>query len=140
MGGSLMDLASVMDELAVRLRSISGLQVFEWPVSPVTPPAALLTYPDSIDFDETYGRGMDRMRALPLVVIGGKPTTIDARNMLSALTAGSGERSIKAVLESGTYTAFDEIRVAKWEFDVIEIAANPYMAAIAMLDIGGQGA
>lgn len=135
-----MDIAAIMDELAFRLKTIEGLQIFAYPASPITPPAALLSYPESIKFDETYGRGTDLITGLPLVIIGGKPTTIDARNALGALTAGGGARSVKSVLESGSYTTFDELRVTTWEFDVIQVASIDYIAAIGMLDIAGQGA
>lgn len=135
-----MNLVDVMDQIGDRLKAIEGLQVFPYPAGQVTPPAAVLSYPERIVFDATYGRGMDRINGLPLVVIGGKPTTIDARNALGALTAGSGERSIKAWLEAGQYTAFDEIRLSEWEFDVIDLAATPFMAALATIDIAGQGA
>lgn len=134
-----MDIKLVMNEIAARLATINGLQVFSYPASPVSPPAALLSYPASIDFDETYGRGMDRIRDLPLLIIEGRPTLIDTRDRIAAYTAGSGVRSVKAVLESGTYTTFDEIRVASAEFDVVSIAAVDYLAAIFALDIAGQG-
>jgi hypothetical protein len=54
--------------------------------------------------------------------------------------AGSGASSIKAVLEAGTYTAFDTVRVARVEFDVLTIGGTDYLAALFDLDIIGDGA
>jgi hypothetical protein len=51
----------------------------------------------------------------------------------------SGASSVKQVLESGTYTAFDELRVTSVEFDVVSIANTDYLAAMFDLDITGSG-
>lgn len=133
-----MDLALVMDEVAGRLRIIEGLRVFEYPPGALTPPAAVVTYPLDVTFDATYGRGMDRM-TLPVVAVVGKATDRTARDALAAYCAGTGERSVKAVLESGAYTAFHTLRVVGIDFDVMTIAATDYLGATFSLDITGQG-
>lgn len=133
-----MDLGAVMDELATQLDTISGLRVHASPPGSVTPPAAIVSYPESIAFDETYGRGMDRM-TLPLVVVVGRPTDRSTRDALAAYCNGSGASSIKAVLEGGTYTEFHTIRVASADFDVVSIAGIDYMAAVFTAEITGEG-
>jgi len=133
-----MDLGLVMDEVAGRLATISGLRVFAYPPPTLAPPAAIVSYPESLTFDATYGRGMDRMR-LPVVAVVGKPSDRSTRDHLAAYCNGSGPQSIKAALEVGLYTSFDTLRVESIDFDVVGIAGVDYMAAILTLDITGQG-
>lgn len=134
-----MNLADVMDAVGDRLDTITGLRVHRYPVGSVTPPAAVVAYPDDITYDETYARGMDKL-TVPLVLVVGKASDRAARDKLGGYVSGSGASSVKAVLESGAYTAFDEIRVASAEFDVVRIAATDYLAAVFELDIRGAGA
>lgn len=133
-----MDLAVVMDAVGDRLDTIPNLRVHRYPPGSVTPPAAVVAYPDTYTFDQTYGRGMDVM-TLPVVLVVGKVTDRSARNQLGAYVNGSGTKSVKQVLESGTYTAFDTVTVTKVEFDVVTIAGTDYLAATFDLDISGAG-
>lgn len=134
-----MNLADVMQAVSDRLDTIDGLRCFAYPPGTVSPPAAVVSYPDTYTYDETYGRGMDRLK-LPVVVVVGKVSDRSARNQLGAYVDGSGAASVKAVLESGTYTAFDSVRVESVEFDVVTIAGTDYMAGLFTLDIAGSGA
>jgi hypothetical protein len=127
-----------MDAIANRLDSIDGLRVFAYPPDSVVPPAAIVTYPDDITYDATYARGMDRM-TVPVVVAVGRVTDRSTRDRLGAYVDSAGAQSIKAVIESGTYSAFDTVRVMSAEFDVYTIAGTDYMAAIFDLDIAGTG-
>ncbi len=137
-----MDLVDVMDQVAERLRTISGLHVFAWPPGQVVPPAAIVSYPDGITFDAAYRRGKDKM-ALPVVVVVGRVVDRVARDQIGAYCAGSGPRSVKQVLEdgvgAGAYTAFDTLRVTGVDFDTVTIAGVDYMAALFTLDISGKG-
>lgn len=133
-----MNLADVMDDVADRLGTITGLRVWAWPGGAVTSPAAVVTYPSEYRYDETYGRGMDRM-TLQVVVLVANPTARPTRDALGAYVDGSGASSVKAVLEGGTYTAFHSLRVVSVDFDMYEVAATKYAAAIFDIDIAGSG-
>lgn len=133
-----MDLGLVMQEIADRLDTIAGLRVSAYPAGNVTPPAAMVLFPDEIDYDQTYGRGMDRM-TLPVLVIDGVPTERQTRDRIAAYAAGSGAASVKAVLESGTYTQFHTVVVTRVEFPAATIGGQDYAAAMFDLDITGQG-
>lgn len=134
-----MNLDAVMTEIADRLKTITGLRVFDHPVDTVNPPTAIVSLPE-ITFDQTYGRGSDRY-ALPVVLAIGKVVDRAARANLAPYVAGAGAKSFKAVLEAATpYVAFDSLRVQSVEFDVITWSSVEYLAATFLLDIIGDGA
>lgn len=133
-----MDLADVMDQVAAQAGAIEGLRVFAYPPDSVTPPALVVSYPTEVSFDETYGRGMDRM-SLELWVVIDRPTDRSARDRLSKYCAGSGAHSVKHVLESGAYSAFDTLRVEGIDFQAVSIGGIEYMGALFTLDIAGPG-
>lgn len=135
-----MDLGAVMQEIADQVDTIADLRVFGYPPDKVSPPAAIVTYPGELTYDGSYGRGMDRIPDLTVVVLVGKVSERTARDRISLYANGSGSASIKAVIEAGTYTEFDTVRVASVSFDVISIAAVEYLAATFTLDIVGTGA
>lgn len=134
-----MNLADVMDEVGAQLDTITGLRAFPFPPDQVAPPAAIVTYPGEYTFDETDGRGMDRLK-LPVIVLVGKASDRKSRDQLAAYCNGSGTSSVKAVVEAGTYTAFDSVRVERIEFDLITLAGVEYVAGTFTLDVAGQGA
>lgn len=136
-----MILADVMDEIATRLRTIPALagRTFAYPPGSVRPPAAVVSYPENYEYGYTGARGADRIRPLPVVIVVGKPTDRGARDALSDYVDGAGAKSVKAVLESGTYTALHVVTVERVEFDTITIGQTDYLAAMFDLDIVGPG-
>jgi hypothetical protein len=128
-----------MDQLTTQLDTIAGLRCFGYPPDSITPPAAIVTYPEELLFDATYDRGADTI-TLPVIVAVGKVHDRATRNLVDAYCAGSGASSIKAVIEAGTYTAFDTVRVTRAEFDIVTIGSGDYLAAVFDLDIIGDGA
>lgn len=133
-----MNLADVMDEVGAAAETITGLRVAPYWADRVTPPAAVIAWPDRYDYDATFGRGADRL-TLPLIVLVGRVDQRTARDALAAYADGSGARSIKAAVEAGTYTACDSVRVQDCEFSVITVAAVEYLAGTFALDIIGTG-
>lgn len=133
-----MDLGAVMEEVANRLRAIGGWDVHPQPVPTLVPPAAEVLYPEEYVFDETYGRGMDRM-TLPVGVVVGRPTDRDTRDRIAKYCNGSGAFSVKQALESGSYESFDTLRVVSIDFGGKAIGGVDYLAAEFTLDITGPG-
>lgn len=133
-----MILANVFSQLATQLATISGLQTYAYPPDAITPPAALM-WPDAVTYDATYGRGLDQL-SVRLWLVVGRTDVASAWSALSTYTSGSGTSAIKAVLESGTYTAFEAIRVMDATFGEISVGDVTYLAALFTLDIAGQGA
>lgn len=135
-----MRLGEVMDEVAGRLSAFSGLRVFPYPPPTVVPPAGIVSYPDSIGYDETYGRGVDMINSLPVHMIVGKATDRAARDTVTDWADGSGQHSIKAALEADGYQSCDSVSVTACTFDVVTIAGVDYLNAMFTLDVIGQGA
>lgn len=133
-----MNLAAVAGQLAARLDTIDGLRVYGYPPDSVSPPAAVLSLPTDIVFDETYGRGMDRI-TWPLLVIAGKVADRTVPERLYPYCSGTGAASIKAVLEAGRYTELDTLRVTRAEPDVVTWQGVDYVAVVFELDIAGPG-
>ncbi len=133
-----MNLDAVMQEVAEDLDTIPGLRVHGYPADSVTPPAAVLSYPE-VTYDETMRRGMDRY-SMPLFILVGKVSDRAARKTIAPYLDGSGPKSVKTVLESATHTAFHSVRVQRAEPDVVRIANVDYLAYQFTLDIAGQGA
>lgn len=135
-----MDLGDVMDEIGDQLDTIDGLRVYRYPPDNPAPPAAIVSYPDTYTYDETFGRGMDRISDLPVIVLVGKVSDRASRDAIAAYVAGSGTKSVKAAVDTDSGTAFDYARVASVVFDVISIAGVEYLGATFTIDIAGQGA
>jgi len=134
-----MIVADVMQALADELDTIAGLRVYGHPPEEIHPPAAVVSYPDSITFDQTYARGMDRME-IPVVLLVKKVSARVARDDLTRFMDGTGTASVKTVLEAGTYTEFDTIRVMTATVDIVEVAGIDYLAVTFTVDITGSGA
>jgi hypothetical protein len=134
-----MRLSDVMDEVARVLRRITGLRVTAYPPATVSPPAGYVSYPQSIDFDETYGRGEDRFVDLPIVLVASKVTDRTARDTVTAWAAGDGEKSVKAAMEAWPWRTCDDLTVTSVEFDVEMIAGVPYLAAMFKATVVGSG-
>ena len=136
-----MDLEAVSLEIQAQLGTITGLRVPPWGAKQPQVPAALVALPTKVDFDETYGRGKDRYPDLPVVVLVGAAEERASRKKLAEFAAGSGAKSVKAVLEARTWTSCDSVRVTSVDFDdTATYVGEPFLAAIFHLDIIGRGA
>lgn len=134
-----MRLDDVMDETATVLAGITGLNVFAYPIGSLTAPAGYVSYPRSIDFDETYGRGSDQFTDLMIVLVVGKPNDKSARDRVAAWGSGDGPESLKRQMEEHTWTTCDDLTVTSCEFDLEMIGGVPYLAAMFRATVVGQG-
>lgn len=133
-----MNVAAVMDELGAALGTISGLRVFPYSATKVVPPAAIVGWPDPYNFDSTMARGSDRA-TFPIYVVVGNVDARTSRDAISRYADGSGEASVKAVLEAFEFTACDAVRVMSCEFSTITVAGVEFLAATFQNDVTGAG-
>jgi hypothetical protein len=129
----------VMDEIGAGLTSIAGLRVHAYEEKSVSPPAALVGLPNTIDFDKTYGRGMDEATLEVTLLVSEVGGARVARNAIAPYADGTGPMSVKQALERRNYTACDSVTVRSARFDVVTIAGTRYLAVIFTLYITGQG-
>jgi len=133
-----MNVSDIYDELATALGGISGLRVFPYWADRITPPSAVVGWPDTIAYDKSFGRGSDALELSVYVLVG----KVDARSSQTALAAyldGSGSASVKAALDGGTYTACDSVTVTQARVEVMAVAAVDYLTAIFTVSIYGSG-
>lgn len=134
-----MRLDAVMDEVAVVLAQITGLRVTAYPPATLVAPGGYVSYPRSIDFDKTYGRGEDDFTDLPIVLVASKVTDRAARDTVAAWASGDGAKSVKARMEAHAWTSCDDLTVTSCEFDIERIAGVDYLAAMFKATVAGPG-
>jgi len=134
-----MRLDEVMDEVASVVKQITGLNVFAYPPGSLVAPAGYVSYPQSVDFDETYQRGEDQFTDLPIVLVVGKPTDKTSRDRIGPWASGDGPQSLKRAMEAHTWTTCDDVTVTQAEFDLETISGVPYLAAMFKATVVGPG-
>lgn len=127
----------VADQLAAAAAT-TGLRPHPRTGAGIHPPAVVVGIPEGIDFDATYGRGSDVVRLVLFVLVGRASERAGADALLGYMS-GSGETSVKAAVEAGTYTALDDVRVATAGAGVISAEGVEYLGATFDLIITGRG-
>lgn len=125
------DLNAVMDALGARLVGVTGLRVYDYAADGVSPPAAIVSLPRTVEYDVVAGRGADRL-VIPVTVLVGRVSDRAARDRLGAFIAGSGATSIKTAIEGGDPPlggAAHTVRVTEATVDVVTIQAIDYLGA-----------
>lgn len=135
-----MDLAAVYAQLGMRLQAISPTEfhVYPYPPGSIEPDAAILPFPENVK-EEAYAAGLSKI-TVPIIVAVPRPVDPNVVDRLAPYSNPSGPKSVKAVLESGTYTAFSLINVLPPEFDMVKLARIDYAVAIISAEIWGSGA
>jgi hypothetical protein len=133
-----MNLAGAMDELAAALDTIDGLRVYPYTAQTVSPPAAIVTWPEEITYDRAMARGADSL-TLPVFVMVGAVDARTSRDLLAQFLAGSGLRSVKAAIDGYAYIELDSARVATAKVEAVTVADVEYLAAVFDVAIFGRG-
>lgn len=135
-----MNLSDVMDELGAALGRIQGLRVFPYTEQDVSPPAAIVFWPETITFDRAYQCGADGL-TLPIGVLVGEVSARSARDLLLQYVAGSGPASVKEAIEGYETDVYSYARVQSAAPGTYTTAAGvDYLGATFMVDIIGKGA
>lgn len=123
-------MTDVMDELGVRLATISGLRVFDFPPKSAQPPFAFVAMPESIAYDFTFQRALDRAEYKVYV---GVADVVDrpARDRLAEYAAGAGTKSVKAAIEASTVYTF---MVRSADFGHVALAGGTYAGVTFTVD------
>lgn len=125
-----LDLAAVMDAIGVRLSTISGLRVADYPSDSVNPPQAIVSLPSTVEYDVVAGRGADRA-VIPVMVLVGRVSDRAARDLMARYVSGTGAYSVKTAVEGGNSDlggAAQSVRVTlAMPPDVVTISAIEYL-------------
>lgn len=133
-----MNVASVMTGLGSRLSTITGLRVFSYAPDTLSPPAAVVALPESIEFDSTMARGADRM-SIPMHLLVGRVSDRSSTTELAAYLSGTGTKSIKAAIEGDRTLSgsCDSARVTEAATLIMQVSGNDYLAATFTIDVIG---
>ena len=125
-----MDLNAVMDGLGVRLRTIDGLRVFDYPPDKVSPPAAVIGFPDIVTYDAVYAGGAD-VTTIPVYVLIAPGTDRVRRDELARYAYRVGALSVKAAVEGDVTLggSAQTVRVQRCEFTSLTVADLTYPTA-----------
>jgi hypothetical protein len=137
-GGGLMalDLPAVMEGMAEALSEIDGLRTYPFPPDTVNVPAAVVSFPDEVNYDLTAGRGSDRLE-LPVHVLVGKVSDRASAGLLGLYLSVEGESSVKDAVEADTTLdgAAQTVRVVSASVSVITVNGVDYLAATFTIDV-----
>jgi hypothetical protein len=137
-GDLMAHLGALMDSLGQALETVPTLRVFPYYVDSVSPPAAIVGWPDTYDYDKTMGRGADAL-TFPVVVVVGRADARSTRDRLSQFADGTGVYSIKAAVDGYDSSVYDSARVTKAEFGTVSIAGTHYLAVTFDVELYAPG-
>lgn len=95
-----MELADVRKGLADSLGTIEGLRVFDYMPESAEPPCAVVGFPETLEFDKAFARGLDEYPSIPIYLFVGRADARASQEKLGAYCAGAGALSIKEAVES----------------------------------------
>lgn len=127
------NVANVMTRLGATLEAITGLRVYDYPSDQVNPPAAVVAFPELIEFDSTMSRGSDRL-VVPVHVLVGRVSERTAVTRLGDYLSGSG---IKAAVEADPTLegSVQTTRVTDAEINVMTVGGIDFLAATFTVEI-----
>lgn len=144
-----LDLPGVMRGLAAALAALpapggGALRALAFPLDSVTPPAAIVAFPDGdVEYDELNAGGGDRAR-LEVFVVVGRPNERGGYEALASYMSGAGASSVKAAIEaagvpesgSPLAVALDggTVRVEASRLEAVNIGEVLYLAAGFTID------
>lgn len=128
-------LALLMDEIAAAAKEVDGLsRTYAWPVESLEPPAFVVPWPDSFEYDKTYQGGIDEME-FPLVLVLGRGATVRAmRNRIADWI----DHDVKDAIDNYSYTHDHIVHISNGLLDVIDIAGTNYLSIVFMAQVTFQ--
>ena len=124
--------------LAANLATITGLRTSAFVPDNPTPPIAVIV-PNRLDFDSSFGRGMDQY-TFKVVVIAARASERSAQNTLDAYCNPTGATSIKTAAETDKTLggAAMDCRVTDLtDYGPVQIGETQYLAATFTVSVIG---
>lgn len=132
------DVVGAMSGLADAVDTIAGLRVFDYVPDSISPPAAVVAWPEAVEYDYTAARGCDRL-VIPVQVMVGRMSDRTSSAAICGYLAGSGAGSVKSAIEADATLggAVESVRVQEAEVVVMSVAGTDYLAAIFTVEVIG---
>jgi hypothetical protein len=128
----------VMDQIGQRLNTIQGFHVLPYEADSIEKvPAAMISLPTEINYRNTYQNGMTTIDIGVVVLVSIVDDRV-RRDQVAPYGDNQSKTSIRKILETGTYTAFDVISVNEAIFDVLIINDIKYLAIVFRIAIAGS--
>lgn len=115
------------------------MRVYSYPPATIQVPCAICAFPESLDYNRTYGPVGADEAMVPVLVVVSKVFERGAQKKLKKFCARSGDSSIKAALEAFTYTESDIVHVNGVTIDVYTINEIDYLAATFQVQVVATG-
>lgn len=125
-----LDLNAVMDAIGARLVGVTGLRVYDYAADAANPPAAIVSLPETVEYDVVAGRSADRV-VIPVTVLVGRVSDRAARDQLAQYVSGTGASSVKSAIEGvdGLGGVAHTVRVTDASINIVTIQAVDYLGA-----------
>lgn len=133
-----MDLTAVMAEVAVAARTVTGLAVYEWE-QPGRFPAAVVSLPDRVVPNGTYGRGVVMLEDVVVLLFVGKTHLRTSTKLLTDYLKDTGPKSVVTALQGYVYTTADHVTVDFVDFETYTLKGGDYLTAQFHLNIAAKG-
>lgn len=133
-----MKIRLVAQEMTVRLETITKLNGFPYWIKKVPVPGFTIGLPERIAYDQTYGRGLDKI-TFPVLVVVGPVSSEQAARDLEAYMDGSGPRSFKQILNPPGWESCDDVCVTEAVPDTYMSGGVFLLGAEFTVDVHGQG-
>lgn len=117
-----------MDAIGTRLATITGLRVADYPSDSANPPQAIVSLPETVEYDAVMGRGADRV-VIPVTVLVGRVSDRAARDLIAQYVSGTGPMSVKAAIDGDLAGSAQTVRVSGATLNVVTIGAVDYLGA-----------
>lgn len=92
-------ISAIRDGIQVRLATIAGLRAFDLVKDQIPVPCAMVSFPERIEYDTTYGAGRVTL-TIPVRVYASRASERAGQDRLDGYLASSGASSVKAAIES----------------------------------------
>jgi hypothetical protein len=133
-----MNMYDVAKELSDRLGGLFKDRTTPYPPESLMPPAAYV-FGSETEPHQSYGNGLTLLKLGVTVAVARIPADV-CWKALAGYMSDAGPTSVRAWLESGTYTTFHTIVVKRSRVGDLTIAAVAYKGATFDLEITGSGA
>lgn len=127
------NVTDIMALIGERLGVFDELNVYDYPTKSAETPFAFLDFPESIQYDQTFGRGADRMSVRLFVCVSNNDEEY-VRTQLAAYAAGD-DSGVKYAVEHDDDEPDYSMRVESVEFAGTVLAGNTYAAAVFTIDV-----